>query len=477
MLFNSIAFLVFAPIFFALYFTLRGRARLAWCVLASYFFYAWWDWRFLGLIAGSTLVAFYSGRMIAHSTSPTARKSWVWVCAGLHLTALGLFKYLNFCTGSLATVFNWFGMHFSYQDPGIILPVGISFYTFTALSYTMDVYRGKIHPAEPSLLVFATYECLFPHLVAGPILRASNFLPQLKTDHRFNWAQTGRGLELIVWGYLLKLCLADNAAMFADPRFDQPELFTSASLAVAVLIFAFQIYGDFAGYSLIAIGLARIMGYDFGVNFNKPYFAASFSDFWQRWHISLSSWIRDYIYFPLGGSHCGTFRTSSNLLTTMFLAGLWHGAGWTYVLWGFLHGVYLAAQRVVSAPYQRLCRTVRCPGWLATIPAVLLVFFLTCIAWVLFRAKSLDRALYILKALFNWGSTANLSFGGMKFHLLRVAVVVAIVLVVDSLSTRERVRSLYLKYPYVRAALLGFAVLTILFTGSFAANSFIYFRF
>jgi alginate O-acetyltransferase complex protein AlgI len=176
-------------------------------------------------------------------------------------------------------------------------------------------------------LVFATYECLFPHLVAGPILRASTFLPQLKLDHPFDWAQIGRGIEMIAWGYLLKLCLADNAAMFADERFNQPELFTSASLAMGVLAFAFQIYGDFAGYSLIAIGLARMMGYDFGINFNKPYFAANFSDFWQRWHISLSSWIRDYIYIPLGGNRQGAGRTVTNLFTTMFLAGLWHGAG------------------------------------------------------------------------------------------------------------------------------------------------------
>ena len=477
MLFNSIAFLVFAPVFFALYFSLRGRARLAWCVLASYFFYAWWDWRFVGLIAGSTLVAFYSGRMIDRSTSPGERKFWVWFCAGTHLLALAFFKYLGFCAGSLATVLDWFGWHFTWQNPGIILPVGISFYTFTALSYTIDVYRGKIRPAESSLLVFATYECLFPHLVAGPILRASSFLPQLKRDHPFDWTSAGRGIQMILWGYLLKLCLADNAAMFADPRFDHPELFTSASLAVAVLAFAFQIYGDFAGYSLIAIGLARLMGYDFGINFNKPYFAANFSEFWQRWHISLSSWIRDYIYIPLGGSQHGPSRTTANLFLTMFLAGLWHGAGWTYVVWGLLHGLYLAAQRAVSGPYQVLCQKLRCPAALSTLLAVLVVFFLTCIAWVFFRANSLEHALYILKALFYWDATTHLTFGGMKFQLLRVAVLVAIVLVVDFLSTVERVRSLYVKYPYARAVLAGLVVLTILFTGRFDATSFIYFQF
>ena len=271
MLFNSLSFLVFAPIFYLLYFTLEGRKRLLWCSLASYFFYAWWDWRFVGLLFGSSLVAFYSGKMIGQSRTVKTKKAWLWFCILSHLGALGFFKYLGFCADSLKTVFHWLGVNVAYQNPGIVLPIGISFFTFTALSYTIDVYRGKLRP-EADFLVYATYECLFPHLVAGPILRASKFIPQLKIDHRFDWAQAGRGLEMIAWGYLLKMCLAHKPALFADPPFEQPELFTSASLALAVIAFAFQIYGDFAGYSLIAIGLARIMGYDFGINFNKPYF-------------------------------------------------------------------------------------------------------------------------------------------------------------------------------------------------------------
>jgi alginate O-acetyltransferase complex protein AlgI len=282
---------------------------------------------------------------------------------------------------------------------------------------------------------------------------------------------------MIAWGYLLKLCLADNAAMFADERFNHPELFTSASLALGVLTFAFQIYGDFAGYSLIAIGLARIMGYDFGINFNKPYFATNFSDFWRRWHISLSSWIRDYIYIPLGGNRQGPTRTIVNLFITMFLAGLWHGAGWTFIVWGLLHGLYLAAQPAVSEPYQAVCRRIHCPEKISTLLSILFVFTLTCFAWIFFRAKNLDTALYIIKALFSWEATAHLSFGGMKFHLLRVAAVVAIVLIADYLSTRERPRSIYVESPYARAVLTGMVVLTILFTGRYDATSFIYFQF
>lgn len=273
------------------------------------------------------------------------------------------------------------------------------------------------------------------------------------------------------------MCLADNAAMFADPRFDNPELFTSASLAVALIAFAFQIYGDFAGYSLIAIGLARIMGYDFGVNFNRPYFASSFSDFWQRWHISLSSWIRDYLYIPLGGSQQGAARTMANLIITMFLAGLWHGAGWNYVVWGLLHGFYLAVQRAVARPYNAVCAMVCCPTLIANLIATAMVFLLTCIAWIFFRAKSLDHAIYVLKSIFSWNATAHLTFGGMKYQLLRVCLLVFIVLLVDLLSSLEWVRIWYHKHVYARVFLAGLSVVIILFTGSFGGNSFIYFQF
>ncbi len=477
MLFNSIAFLIFAPIFYLLYFGLRGRARLLWCSAASYFFYAWWDWRFVGLLFGSSLVAFYSGKMIGQSTTVGRKKLWLWFCIGSHLTALGFFKYFNFAADSLKTVFHWLGWNVDYQNPGILLPIGISFFTFTALSYVIDIYRGKIEEPEKDFLVFAAYECLFPHLVAGPILRASKFLPQLKTDHPFDWAQAGRGLEMVAWGYFLKMCLADNAAMFADPRFNHPELFTSGSLILGVIAFAFQIYGDFAGYSLIAIGLARIMGYDFGINFNKPYFALNFSDFWQRWHISLSSWIRDYLYIPLGGSQKGPRRTIINLIITMFLAGLWHGAGWNYVIWGLLHGLFLAGQRMVSKPYDAVCRTAHCPEFVSKAISMLTVFALTCVAWVFFREKNIGQAIYMLKAMVSWQATAHLSFGGMKYQLLRVAILVGIVLLVDWLSTREPIRIRYQGHGYGRVVFAGVAVLIILFTASFAANSFIYFQF
>ncbi len=477
MLFNSLAFLIFAPIFYLVYFATKGRARLLWCTLASYFFYAWWDYRFVLLIAGSTLVAFYSGKGIAAATSPRTKLAWLWACVGSHLAALGFFKYFGFCADSLKTVAHWLGMNVAYETPRILLPVGISFFTFTALSYIIDVYRKKIAPAEKDLLVFATYECLFPHLVAGPILRASKFLPQLKVDHLFDWRRAGQGTEMILWGFFLKLCLADNAALFADPRFNNPELFTSASLILAVVCFAFQIYGDFAGYSLIAIGLARIMGYDFGMNFNKPYFASNFSEFWQRWHISLSSWIRDYLYIPLGGNQGGTGKTFRNLFVTMFLAGLWHGAGWNFVVWGLLHGAYLAGQRAISKPLDKVYASLMVPAVLSRALGILTVFLLTCFAWVFFRCHGIEQSLYMVKALFSWDATSHLSFGGMKFQLLRVAVLCGIVLLVDAIGSNESYLEFYTRQPFKRAMCSGLIVVIILFTGNFASNSFIYFQF
>ena len=477
MLFNSLAFVVFAAVFFPLYFWLRGRARLWWCLLASYFFYSWWDYRFVVLIGGSTCLTYWCGRRMDRAATPGRRRGWLLVCAGAHLGALAFFKYTNFLLASVGSLLGWAGVATTPPQLDIVLPVGISFYTFTALSYSIDIYRGKLKGADHTLLQFATYECLFPHLVAGPILRASTFLPQLKQDAPASWHNVGRGLEMIAWGYVLKLCLADNAALFSDARFEHPELFTRASLLVGLLAFTWQIYGDFAGYSLIAIGLARVMGFDFGTNFARPYFAAGFSDFWQRWHISLSSWIRDYIYIPLGGNRCGTTRNAVNLLGTMLLAGLWHGAGWTFVCWGLLHGLYLVGQRAVSGPYARCCAALRVPDAVARLVAILMVFGLTALAWVFFRARTMGAAVDILGALGGLRDTAHLSFGGMKFQLIRVGLAGLLVLGVDAVASQERWRSAYLARPGLRAAGIGACVVVILFLGRFAANSFIYFQF
>ena len=489
-LFNSIPFMIFAPVFYLVYFGLKGRARLAWCIIASCFFYGWWDWRFVGLLAGSTLISFYSGLKIGQASSFRARRGWLWFCVLAHLLALGLFKYLNFGLKSLNGLLHWAGIDAGFKNSSIILPIGISFITFTALSYIIDVYRGKIDLPEHDLLAFATYRCLFPQLVAGPILRAPQILPQLKIDHAFDWARAGRGLEMVVWGYVLKLCLADNAALFASPRFENPELFTSFSLLLAILAFALQVYGDFAGYSLIAIGLAHIMGYDFPANFDRPYLSTRISDFWRRWHITLSTWFRDYVFLPTSYalsrrlSKARYFGLATELwlylaptLLTMLLVGLWHGASVMFLFWGLLHGLYLSGQRILHTPLRSLRRALRFPRVVTPYLKTPMVFGLVCVGWIFFKADSMDKATYILKSVFSLGSTAHLSFGGMKFVLLRLAVIASLVVLVEIVSGWNWIRLFFSRHVYARVFLAGLATLVILFIGNFAANTFIYFQF
>ncbi len=490
MLFNSFPFLVFALVFLVVYFNIRGRARLVWCVAASIFFYGWWNWRFTGLLLGSILVSFYSGLMIGKSRSALSRKRWLWFGILSHLAALGFFKYLGFGLDSLRAALHGLGLSASFKTPDILLPIGISFITFSALSYIIDVYRGKVAPPENDLLVFSTYRCLFPQLIAGPILRAPHILPQVRIDHAFSWEGMWRGLEMIVWGYVLKLCLADNAALFAGPRFDNPELFTSFSLALAVLAFAVQVYGDFAGYSLIAIGLAHIMGYDFPSNFDRPYFSAKMSVFWQRWHITLGTWFRDYVFLPASYALSRRLKKDRYLgisteiwlylvptLMTMSLVGLWHGASLTFIVWGLLHGIYLSGQRILHKPLRRLGGFLRVPRSVSRPLAMLFIFGLVCVGWIFFRARNVTTGVYILKSIVSWGATAHLSFGGMKFLLLRIFAIAVFVLIVEVVSGKERFRSLFIREGYARAFVLAFAVLVMLFMGNFASNSFIYFQF
>jgi len=477
MLFNTLPFLIFAPIFFLVYFQLHGRVRLVWILIASYFFYGWWDWRFTGLLLGATGLGYFCGCRIADSETQRDRLGWLWVTIAIHISVLGYFKYTNFAAGSISTLLRGLGLDVPTPHWNIILPVGISFYTFTTLSYTIDIYHGKIRKDQMDLLRFATYTCLFPHLVAGPVLRARLFLPQLESDQRVDWERIGIGVTWIIWGFFLKICVADNAASFVNTRFDRPELFNSQALVLAVILFAFQIYADFSGYSLIAIGLAKMMGFDFGINFNRPYFAVNFSDFWQRWHISLSTWIREYIYIPLGGNKGGTPRTLFNLTATMFLAGLWHGAGWTFAIWGLLHGLYLVLQRVVSKPFAQACGWLRLPVSAQSVIAMATVFTLTCVGWVFFRAKGLDQAMEILTACVSWRTREHLTFGGGKYQLVRTVLAIAVVLLVDLAGEAGGLRQWYAARS--RCQLVGSAavVVLILFLGSFTANSFIYFQF
>ncbi|MGE0323043.1 MAG: MBOAT family protein [Polyangiaceae bacterium] len=336
MLFNSLAFLAFFAAFLLPFFFTRGKARLVVCLVASYVFYGWWDWRFTGLLAFSTIVDFQVGKYLHATTDQAKRRRWLLVSLVVNLGLLGVFKYLNFFIDSAVEVSTALGLHASKKHLSLILPVGISFYTFQTLSYTLDIYRKQLEP-EPSFVRFAAYVAFFPQLVAGPIVRAAEFLPQLRKDPRFDANRFESGMSLIAWGFVKKVVVADSLASVVDHRFRVPEAHDALSLGLGVFCYAFQIYADFSGYSDIAIGTARLLGYDFPENFRRPYFSTSFREFWRRWHITLSTWLRDYLYIPLGGNRTPGYRTYRNLMLTMLLGGLWHGANWTFVVWGGLH--------------------------------------------------------------------------------------------------------------------------------------------
>jgi D-alanyl-lipoteichoic acid acyltransferase DltB (MBOAT superfamily) len=475
MVFTSFTFLGFAAIFFPIFFLTRGRVQTLVCVIGSYVFYGWWDWRFMALLATSTTVDYTLGRCIAASTDPRRRQLWVGASVVMNLGFLGFFKYFNFFAGSFADMARSLGFVADWATLHIVLPVGISFYTFQSMSYTIDVYRRRIAP-ERDFLVFAAFIALFPQLVAGPIVRASWLLPQMHTSKRFNWANLFSGFEMIVLGFFMKLVVADNLAPFVAENFAFPEAHNSLSLLLSVIFFAFQIYGDFAGYSLIAIGLARIMGYRFCRNFRRPYLAASFSEFWTRWHISLSSWLRDYLYISLGGNRHGTLLTYRNLLLTMLLGGLWHGANWTFIIWGALHGSYLVMQRVLGALQQRLALPALLPPWAARALAVLVVFSLTALAWIFFRAENTAQAWTVIERILFLGDF-RFDQIKLKFEAIKGIMLILLLIAIELLGEPQPLKRSYMALRPLRTAAVLCLLWLIPFAGSFSGAQFIYFQF
>ncbi|SMP68241.1 D-alanyl-lipoteichoic acid acyltransferase DltB, MBOAT superfamily [Neorhodopirellula lusitana] len=415
MVFHSSAFLVFFAVVFCTYWLLSGTARLALCLAASLFFYGWWDYRFLSLILFSVLVDYIVGLRLAATTDQRLRRGLVAVSLVSNLGLLATFKYFHFFSESLTAACQSIGWQLDWPTLNIVLPIGISFYTFQTLSYTIDVYRRQISP-ERSLLKFATYVTFFPQLVAGPIVRAKEFLPQLQVDRKWSYANLEAGFGLVLLGFFKKLVIADNIAVLVDHLFESPELFTAVNTLIVIVLYAFQIYGDFSGYSDIAIGLALMMGFVFPVNFRFPYFAKSFSDFWTRWHITLSQWLRDYLYIPLGGNRGSRWATVRNLMTTMLLGGLWHGANWTFLAWGGLHGLFLVGQHGLTGREKKTTPSIDSPSpAVATMEEasqpsspfamlqnglqIALVFAAVCLAWVLFRGQSFDQSWRVLSQI------------------------------------------------------------------------------
>ena len=475
MIFNSLTFLVFAAIFLPVYFSLKGRARLLWSLAGSYLFYGWWDWRFLSLIAISTIVDFVLGQKMAKEEEESKRKRLILTSMLLNLGFLGFFKYFNFFTDSFVTMLQGFGLNPSVHTLNIILPVGISFYTFQSMSYTIDIYRRQLEP-EPDFFRFATFVAFWPQLVAGPIVRASDFLPQFKNDRSWDWDRFSSGMAQVLWGFFKKVAIADSLAPFVDQCWAEPMSFTSINLWIAVFFYSFQIYCDFSGYSDIAIGSARILGFTFPENFRTPYFSQNFSEFWTRWHISLSSWLRDYLYIPLGGNRGGVVKTYRNLMLTMLLGGLWHGANWTFVFWGFLHGMYLVVQRLWCKAFGKMMGALRLPNALKIGGNIVLVYLFTNLAWVYFRSPNFGIATDVL--------TNMLSFEGFnlvsimnKFVVMKGLLLIAMLLAVEISDLKINWGGVVQRSPAFRVASFAVLLWLISFFGSFGSNAFIYFQF
>ena len=403
MLFNSIDFAIFLPIVFTLYWLLKEQLKLQnlLVALASYVFYGMWDWRFLLLILFSTMVDYTMGILLERNDSHKKRKLFLWISILVNLGFLGYFKYSNFFLENFVNAFSFFGQELKFRGLEIVLPVGISFYTFQTLSYTIDVYREKLAPTK-DFIAFTAFVSFFPQLVAGPIERASHLLPQFYRKRKFDYDLAVNGMRQILWGLFKKVVIADNCAEFANQIFNNYEDYSGSTLILGAVFFTFQIYGDFSGYSDIAIGTSRLFGFDLMRNFAYPYFSRDIAEFWRRWHISLSTWFRDYLYIPLGGSRGGTWMKVRNTFIIFLVSGFWHGANWTFIVWGGLNALYFLPL-LLRGNNRNYLEVVAYDRRLLSFKELLQIwatFVLTVFAWIFFRAENLQHAFDYIKRIF-----------------------------------------------------------------------------
>lgn len=405
MLFNSIDFAIFLPIVFILYwFVANKNLKLQnfLIVAVSYLFYGWWDWRFLSLILFSTIVDFMVGKKLRNEKNKYKRKILLWTSVAVNLGFLGFFKYYNFFLDNFITAFSFFGQEIQGNSLNIILPVGISFYTFQTLSYTIDVYKRKLEPTK-DFIAFSAFVSFFPQLVAGPIERATHLLPQFYKKRIFDYSKAVDGMRQILWGLFKKIVVADNCAEFANQIFNNSVDMNGSTLVLGAVFFTFQIYGDFSGYSDIAIGTSRLFGFDLMQNFNFPYFSRDIAEFWRRWHISLSTWFRDYLYIPLGGSRGETWMKVRNIFIIFIVSGFWHGANWTFIFWGVLNAIYFLPLLLTNNNRNNLETVAQGKSLpsLKEISHMLLTFGLTVFAWIFFRAENIGHAFSYISEIFS----------------------------------------------------------------------------
>lgn len=480
MLFNSFSYAIFLPIVFGLYWILPHKHRWILLFAASYYFYMSWNVRYVVLILFTTIASYAGGLAMERAGTQTARKAILWSVLVSCLGILFVFKYFNFFSQSVYDLCQAIAIPMHPVTLKLMLPVGISFYTFQTLSYVIDVYRGDVE-AEHHFGIYATFVAFFPQLVAGPIERSANLLHQIKEKHSFNYAQAAEGMKLMTWGFFKKLVVADNLAVYADRIYGNVRQYEGLSLIVATVFFAFQIYCDFSGYSDIARGTAKLFGVELMVNFDSPYFSASIKEFWSRWHISLSTWFRDYVYIPLGGNRVSKWKYYRNLIVTFLVSGLWHGASWTFVIWGGIHGVLQVAEQALGL-VKKGQKPQRGPVWWLR---VICVFGLTCLAWVFFRADSLGDAVYLLTHMHEglkhpraYLIQACLDLNIWIGQAFWLAVYILILLAYDYASLKGDVIARISSRGPVLRYLCYFGLVTfIIFNRSITESAFIYFQF
>lgn len=482
MLFNSIDFAIFLPIVFILYWFVTNKSlkqQNFLIVVVSYIFYGWWDWRFLSLILFSTFVDYFIGLGLLNQNNQRKRKVLLLTSIIVNLGFLGFFKYYNFFLDNFVTAFSFFGSEIRADSLNIVLPVGISFYTFQTLSYSIDVYKNKLEPTK-DFFAFTAFVSFFPQLVAGPIERATHLLPQFYKNRVFNYSQAVDGMRQILWGLFKKIVIADNCAEYANLIFNNSSDYSGSTLVLGALFFTFQIYCDFSGYSDIAIGTSRLFGFDLMRNFNFPYFSRDIAEFWRSWHISLSTWFRDYIYIPLGGSQVGTWKKVRNVFVIFLLSGFWHGANWTFIAWGALNALYFLPLLLTKNNRNNLEKVAQ--GKL--FPSLKETFFmlgtfgLTVFAWIFFRANNIEHAINYILCIFSPSLFSIPKFPEIEKAL--VTIILLIIFILIEWQGREgqyAISKLGIKWKSPLRYTLYYAIIIAIFLFGAKEQQFIYFQF
>ncbi|WP_018674752.1 MBOAT family O-acyltransferase [Riemerella columbina] len=481
MLFNSIEFAIFLPIVFILYwFIFRKNLKLQnlFVVIVSYIFYGWWDWRFLFLILFSTILDYTLGRLLDDEDNLKKRKLLITISIVVNLGFLGFFKYYNFFIDNFIAAFTFFGHKPNIHTLNILLPVGISFYTFQTLSYTIDVYKKKLQPTK-DFIAFSAFVSFFPQLVAGPIERASHLLPQFYKKREFDYNLAVDGLRQMLWGFFKKMVIADNCAIYANQIFAHYDTSSGSTLLLGAIFFTFQIYGDFSGYSDIAIGCSRLFGFDLMKNFAYPYFSRDVAEFWRRWHISLSTWFRDYLYIPLGGSRGGNWMRIRNTFIIFIVSGFWHGANWTFIVWGFLNALFIMPSIILKTNRNNLevVALNRLIPSLRDTLNILLTFFLMVLAWIFFRAESVTQAFSYILGIFK---PSLLSTPSLNKAALATLILVAFLLVIEWIGRDNNYaleHFLLRKSRLIRWSFYSFLIMIIILFMQTNETPFIYFQF